>query len=72
MTIVSGAYSETTPAQTSEGKTITALKVKNNRAISTEIVLSKIRTKIGDRYSQEVLNDDLKNCSLPSISWISR
>ncbi|MDD5436745.1 MAG: outer membrane protein assembly factor BamA [Candidatus Omnitrophica bacterium] len=60
MTIVSGAYSETTPAQTSEGKTITALKVKNNRAISTEIVLSKIRTKIGDRYSQEVLNDDLK------------
>ncbi|MDP3804187.1 MAG: outer membrane protein assembly factor BamA [Candidatus Omnitrophota bacterium] len=43
-----------------EDKTITALKVKNNKAISTETVLSKIRTKAGDKLSQEVLNDDLK------------
>ncbi len=43
-----------------ENKTITAMKVKNNRAISTETVLSKIKTKVGDKFSQEILNDDLK------------
>jgi outer membrane protein insertion porin family len=51
---------ETTPPPSNEGKTITAINVKNNKTISAEIVLSKIRTKTGDKFSQEVLNDDLK------------
>lgn len=43
-----------------EGKTITAVSVKNNRAVSSETILSKIRTKVGDKFAQEVLNEDLK------------
>ncbi|MFA6321596.1 MAG: outer membrane protein assembly factor BamA [Candidatus Omnitrophota bacterium] len=56
------AHSETPPSspQSNEGKSITTISVKNNRTISTEIILSKIRTKVGDRFNQEVLNDDLK------------
>ncbi|MFH1189284.1 MAG: outer membrane protein assembly factor BamA [Candidatus Omnitrophota bacterium] len=47
-------------AQTSEGKTITAVKVENNKAISAEIILSKVKTKAGDPFNQEVINEDLK------------
>ena len=46
--------------QGNEGKAIKALAVKNNRAISAETLLSKIKTKVGDPYSQVVLNEDLK------------
>lgn len=53
-------YSQAQSPASGEEKLVTALRVKNNRAISTETVLSKIRTKIGDRFSQDVLNDDLK------------
>ena len=59
--MTASSYSETTPPPPSnEGKTIAAIGVKNNRAISSEIILSKIRTKAGDKFSQEILNDDLK------------
>ncbi len=55
--IVDISYSED---QTSEGKIIKAIVVTNNRAISTETILSKIKTKIGDEFSQIVMNEDLK------------
>ncbi|MDD5428400.1 MAG: outer membrane protein assembly factor BamA, partial [Candidatus Omnitrophica bacterium] len=59
--ITGTAYSQApTPPPSNDGKEITAIGIKNNRTISTEIILSKIRTKVGDRFSQEVLNDDLK------------
>ena len=60
LTMASISYSETSPPASNEGKSITAINVKNNKTISTEIILSKIRTKVGDAFSQEVLNDDLK------------
>ena len=40
--------------QGNEGKAIKALAVKNNRAISAETILSKIKTKVQDPYSQVV------------------
>jgi len=43
-----------------EGKTITALGVSKNKAISSETILSKVRAKVGDKFSQGNLNDDLK------------
>ncbi|MCX5666482.1 MAG: outer membrane protein assembly factor BamA [Candidatus Omnitrophica bacterium] len=55
--IVDISYSED---QTSEGKIIKAIVVTNNKAISTETILSKIKTKIGDEFSQIVMNEDLK------------
>lgn len=51
------SYSED---QGNEGKIIKAVAVKNNRAISTETILSKIKTKAGDQFSQVVINEDLK------------
>ncbi len=43
-----------------ENKIIKAVLVKNNRAVSAETILSKIKTKVGDKFSQEILNEDLK------------
>ncbi len=43
-----------------EEKSVTSIGVKGNKAISSETVLSKIRTKVGDKFSQDVLNDDIK------------
>ena len=46
--------------QDNEGKIIKTMTVKNNRAISTETILSKIKTKAGAAFSQVVVNEDLK------------
>src|SRR3989338_2913605 len=43
-----------------EGKTILSIKIKNNRAISEETILSKLKTRAGGVFSQYTLNDDLK------------
>ncbi|MFA6142613.1 MAG: outer membrane protein assembly factor BamA [Candidatus Omnitrophota bacterium] len=48
------------PASGASEKLVTAVKVKNNLAVSAETILSKVRTKAGDKFSQDVLNDDLK------------
>ncbi|MFA5085444.1 MAG: outer membrane protein assembly factor BamA, partial [Candidatus Omnitrophota bacterium] len=55
--IVDISYSED---RNNEGKIIKAIAVNNNRAISTETILSKIKTKIGDEFNQIVINEDLK------------
>lgn len=36
------------------------IRVRNNKAVASAVILAKIKTKIGDRFSQDVLNDDLK------------
>jgi len=41
-------------------KTIAVIKVKGNKAISTATILSKIKSKPGDVFSQDQLNADLK------------
>lgn len=41
-------------------KKIEAVRVKNNKSVNTAVILSKVRTKPGDTFSQDVLNDDLK------------
>lgn len=43
-----------------EDRKVTAINVKNNKTISSETILSKIKTKVGDSFNQDVLNDDLK------------
>ncbi len=43
-----------------ENKIINKVQVENNKAISTETILSKIKTTAQDKFSQEVANDDLK------------
>jgi len=41
-------------------KKVKLIKVEENRAVSTAAILSKIKTKVGDTFSYDVLNDDLK------------
>ncbi|MDO8525897.1 MAG: outer membrane protein assembly factor BamA [Candidatus Omnitrophota bacterium] len=60
LVMASAAYSDTAAPPSNEGKAVTAISVKNNRTISAESILSKIRTRVADNFSQEVLNDDLK------------
>jgi len=47
-------------AQEEQAKVIMVIRVKNNKAVSESTVLSKIKSKQGDRFSQDILNDDLK------------
>lgn len=41
-------------------KRVRVIRVKQNKAISTAVILSKIKTRVGDTFSQDVLNDDLR------------
>lgn len=43
-----------------KGAIIKEVRIKDNRAISEATITSKIKTKPGDVFSQDILNDDLK------------
>ena len=38
--------------EATEGRTVTAIHIKNNRAISSETILSKMKMKVSDKLSQ--------------------
>lgn len=44
----------------SESKVITAIEIKGNKTISNATILSKIKTRVGEKYLQTVVSDDLK------------
>ena len=41
-------------------KEVMLIRVKDNKAIASAVILSKIKTKVGAVFSQDVLNDDLR------------
>ncbi|MFH0762520.1 MAG: outer membrane protein assembly factor BamA [Candidatus Omnitrophota bacterium] len=43
---------------------ITAIEVKGNESISTNTILSKMKTRSGNSYQENVINDDLKRLYL--------
>jgi outer membrane protein insertion porin family len=45
---------------TDEERVVTAVKIEGNKSISGETVLSKVKTKAGDKFSQDVINEDIK------------
>jgi len=53
-------FSTISYSQEDEAKIIKLVEVENNKAISDSTVLSKIKTKEGESFSQELLNEDLK------------
>lgn len=55
--LTSAAHAQIPPAQE---KTIVSVKVQNNKSISAETITSKTRTRPGDKFNQDVLNEDLK------------
>jgi outer membrane protein insertion porin family len=47
-----------------EGKLVTAIEVSGNRLISRTTILSKMKTRVGSGYSENIINDDLKRLYL--------
>ncbi len=43
---------------------VTAIEVKGNESISTNTILSKMKTRIGSIYRENIINDDLKRLYL--------
>jgi len=70
MGFVSYAADETsTPAVTAASKQepqklVTAVEVTGNKAISTNVIVSKMKTRIGTPYQETVISDDLKRLYL--------
>lgn len=55
------AASISTPAAL---KNVTAIEVTGNKAISTNVIISKMKTRIGSAYQENVISDDLKRLYL--------
>jgi outer membrane protein insertion porin family len=51
-------------AEASQEKLVTAIEIKGNKNISTNTVISKMKTKIGSPYQDMVASDDLKRLYL--------
>ncbi len=55
------AQEETAPSENlSETKVIKAIEIIGNKTISAATILSKIKTRVGEKYLQTVVSDDLK------------
>lgn len=55
------ASAEQSPA---ELKNVTAIEVAGNKAISTNVIVSKMKTRIGSAYRENIISDDLKRLYL--------
>ncbi len=58
----SAAVSESTPEKTPQK--ITAIEIKGNKFVSSNTIFSKIKSKVGSLYQENVVNDDLKRLYL--------
>ena len=47
-----------------EAKTVTAIEIKGNKAISTNTIISKMKTHMGSVYNENIISDDLKRLYL--------
>jgi len=47
-----------------EGLLVTAIEIKGNKAISTNTIISKMKTRIGSPYQENIISDDLKRLYL--------
>lgn len=43
-----------------EGETIKEIAILGNKSVSEQIILSKVKTKPGEKYNKETINEDLK------------
>ncbi len=57
---------QTPPASAQEkpASSVTAIEIKGNKSISSNTVISKIKTKVGSPYQETVASDDLKRLYL--------
>ncbi|MDD5098091.1 MAG: POTRA domain-containing protein, partial [Candidatus Omnitrophica bacterium] len=45
-------------------KNVTAIEIKGNKSISTNVIISKMKTRIGSAYQENIASDDLKRLYL--------
>ncbi|MFA5224337.1 MAG: outer membrane protein assembly factor BamA [Candidatus Omnitrophota bacterium] len=45
-------------------KNVTAIEVQGNKSISTNVIVSKMKTRIGSLYQENIISDDLKRLYL--------
>ncbi len=50
--------------ESKDSKLVTAIEVRGNRSTSNITILSKMKTRVGSTYSENVINDDLKRLYL--------
>ena len=57
---------EQAPALTKEApaKLVTAIEIKGNKSISSNTIISKMKTRIGSTYQENIISDDLKRLYL--------
>ena len=62
------AVSETTPtapqAASAVLKNVTAIEITGNKSISSNVIVSKMKTRIGSAYQENIVSDDLKRLYL--------
>ncbi|MCU0665535.1 MAG: outer membrane protein assembly factor BamA [Candidatus Omnitrophica bacterium] len=51
---------ETSAAAAKQEKLVTAIEIKGNKSISSNTIISKIKTRVGSAYQENVISDDLK------------
>jgi outer membrane protein insertion porin family len=52
------------PSEVPPAKLVTAIEVNGNKSISTNAVISKMKTKVGSPYQENIISDDLKRLYL--------
>ncbi|MDD5119844.1 MAG: POTRA domain-containing protein, partial [Candidatus Omnitrophica bacterium] len=45
-------------------KSVTAIEVAGNKSISTNVIISKMKTRVGSSYQENIVSDDLKRLYL--------
>jgi len=61
---ISFIFAEESPSTPAALKNVTAIEVKGNKAISTNVIISKMKTRIGSAYQENIISDDLKRLYL--------
>lgn len=56
--------SSSAPAAPVTLKNVTAIEITGNKAISTNVIISKMKTRIGSAYQENIISDDLKRLYL--------
>jgi len=64
LSTISFIFAEESPATPAVLKNVTAIEVKGNKAISTNVIISKMKTRIGSAYQENIISDDLKRLYL--------
>ncbi|MDO9572601.1 MAG: outer membrane protein assembly factor BamA [Candidatus Omnitrophota bacterium] len=59
-------FAETTPQSAAPEvlKNITAIEIVGNKSISTNVIISKMKARIGSAYQENIISDDLKRLYL--------